>query len=614
MTTGRVIGIDLGTTNSCVAIVEQGRPRVLANSAGYATMPSIVAMTNKGERLVGHLAKRQAIVNATHTVYASKRLIGQRWDSPIVKRMQTVVPYKIISGPHNDARIEIYGHAYSAAEIGSVILAELRELAEEQLDETIKYAVITVPAYFNDAQRQATKDAGRMAGLEVLRILNEPTAAALAYGHGRQDEDEKCIAVYDLGGGTFDISILELKDGVFEVISTAGDTFLGGEDFDQRVIEWLIFGFAKANKLDLRREPMTMQRLKEAAEKARWDLSTIQETEVNLPFLITDNAGKTHNLQQTLTREKLVSLCDDLIQRSIKICQFALDSANLTPKHIDEVILVGGMTRMPRVQQAVTSFFGRNPSRNVHPDEVVALGAALQGASLMEQRNNVLLLDVTPHTLGIMIAGGFFQILIDKNTTVPCSRSHIFTTVKDYQTQVKILVLQGESFRAEENQLLGAFVLDGLRPAPRGEVEVEVKFSISADGIVSVAARDLETGQQQSIIVEASNHLTEEEIQRMIEENRDHALASKTSKEFLRQREIAEQDIEYVQRMKTKVQKIVGELPLGQDALRKANEIIERTHHAIAAEDLPQLISEIAALQRTRKIFHQLLEHAQKGA
>jgi molecular chaperone DnaK len=612
MTLGHVIGIDLGTTNSCVAIVEQGKPRVIEMSDGQRTMPSIVAMTNKGERLVGQLAKRQAIVNAQQTVYASKRLIGQRWDNPIVKRTRNLVPYRLLPGSHDDVRIEIFGYAYSPSEIASVILAELKEQAEDYLNDVVKYAVITVPAYFNDAQRQATKDAGRMAGLEVLRIINEPTAAALAYGYGRTGEQR--IAVYDMGGGTFDVSILQIKDGVFEVLSTAGDTFLGGEDFDQRVIEWLIFSFAKENQMDLRREPMTMQRLKEAAEKARWDLSTIQETEINLPFLITDQQNKTYHLQKILTREKLISLCEDLIQRSIKICQSTLDAVQMRIKDIDDVILVGGMTRMPAIQQAVSSFFGRQPSRNVNPDEVVALGAALQGSSLLDQRNHVLLLDVTPHTLGIMIAGGFFQILIDKNTTVPCSRSHIFTTVKDYQTEVKILVLQGESFRAEENELLGAFVLDGLRPAPRGEVEVEVKFSISAEGIVSVAARDLETNLQQSIIVEASNHLTEEEIQRMIEENRDHALASKTSKEFQRQCEIAEQDILTIQRMMPKVQAIVQHVPLGQDALRKADEIIERVRYAIQQQDLTLLIAEIAALQRTRKIFHQLLGHAQKGA
>ena len=612
MTLGHVIGIDLGTTNSCVAIVEQGKPRVIEMNDGQRTMPSMVAMTSKGERLVGQLAKRQAIVNAQQTVYASKRLIGQRWDNPIVKRTRSLVPYRLLPGSHDDVRIEIFGYAYSPSEIASVILAELKEQAEDYLNDVVKYAVITVPAYFNDAQRQATKDAGRMAGLEVLRIINEPTAAALAYGYGRTGEQR--IAVYDMGGGTFDVSILQIKDGVFEVLSTAGDTFLGGEDFDQRVIEWLIFSFAKENQMDLRREPMTMQRLKEAAEKARWDLSTIQETEINLPFLITDQQNKTYHLQKVLTREKLLSLCEDLIQRSLKICQSTLDAVQMRTKDIDDVILVGGMTRMPAIQQAVSGFFGRQPSRNVNPDEVVALGAALQGSSLLDQRNNVLLLDVTPHTLGIMIAGGFFQILIDKNTTVPCSRSHIFTTVKDYQTEVKILVLQGESFRAEENELLGAFVLDGLRPAPRGEVEVEVKFSISADGIVSVAARDLETNLQQSIIVEASNHLTEEEIQRMIEENRDHALASKTSKEFQRQCEIAEQDILTIQRMMPKVQAIVQHVPLGKDALRKADEIIERVRYAIQQQDLTLLIAEIAALQRTRKIFHQLLGHAQKGA
>ncbi len=607
-----VVGIDLGTTNSCVSIVEAGRPRVIPNREGKATTPSIVAFTPKGRRLVGQLAKRQALVNAENTVFAGKRLIGRRWDSKEREQLQQYLPYKLIEGSHDDVRIECHGEAYSPAEIGSIVLAEMKAVAEEYLGHGIQYAVITVPAYFNDAQRQATKDAGRMAGLEVLRIINEPTSAALAYGLNHSDQ--RRIAVYDLGGGTFDVSILEIQDGVFEVLSTAGDTFLGGEDFDQRVIEWLVFGFAKDHKIDLRQDVMTYQRLKEAAEKARIDLSSDLETEINLPFLFTDASGETYHLQKTLTREKLEALTEDLIERTIEICRSTLEHAYLKPQELNDVILVGGMTRMPKIQEAVAAFFGRSVSHQVNPDEAVALGAALQGATLMSERSDVLLLDVTPHSLGIMIAGGFYQVLIEKNTTVPCSRSHIFTTVKDYQTQVKILVLQGESSQAEDNELLGEVLLDGLTPAPRGEVEIEVTFSISADGLVSVSARDLETSQEQSIQVTATSNLTEEEMQRMIEENIDFALASKTNEEFDRQRQLAELDMQRISDLLPEVEGIVANSAFGQDALQKAHDILERTQASIDEENLAELVSALPALQRTCKIFRQIVEHQQKRA
>ncbi|HAA55929.1 MAG TPA: molecular chaperone DnaK [Myxococcales bacterium] len=602
------IGIDLGTTNSCVTFMDGNRPRVIPNRSGYSTTPSIVAFTNKGRRLVGQLAKRQAVVNSANTIYASKRLIGRRWDSPLRARIQEIVPYQLSGDMGGGIRIDIQDQHYSPEEIGSIVLAELKLVAEEYLGHSVTNAVITVPAYFNDAQRQATKDAGRMAGLEVLRIINEPTAAALCYGFGKQNNQK--IAVYDLGGGTFDISILEINDGVFEVLSTAGDTFLGGEDFDQRVIEWLVFSFAKEHKIDLRKNKMALQRLKEASENARCELSSVTETEINLPFLITDNQGQTLHLRKVLTREKLETLTADLIDRTIQICQNTLEEAYISPEEIDEVLLIGGMSRMPKIQQAITQHFGHPPNRGIHPDEAVALGAAVQGAALLEERTDVLLLDVTPHSLGIMIAGGFYQILIEQNTTVPCSHSHIFTTVKDYQTQVKILVLQGESSRAEENELLGEFVLDGLRPAPRGEVQVEVTFSISADGIVSVSARDLETNQQQSILVTATSRLSEEEMRRIIEENRDFALEAKTSEEFERQRSVAEQDMQHILDLLPQVQEIVSNSSFGQEALGKAEEIILRTEQAIEEENLMVLASVLPALQRTRKIFRQILDHS----
>lgn len=605
-----IVGIDLGTTNTCVAIVESGRPKVIPNRDGRPTTPSIVAFTPKGRRLVGQLAKRQAVVNAENTVFASKRLIGRRWQAKEREQLQQYLPYRLVEGAHDDIRIECHGEAYSPAEIGSIILAEMKSISEDYLGHPIQYAVITVPAYFNDAQRQATKDAGRMAGLEVLRIINEPTAAALAYGLSHSDQ--RRIAVYDLGGGTFDISILEIQQGVFEVLSTAGDTFLGGEDFDQRVIEWLVFGFAKDHKIDLRQDVMTFQRLKEAAEKARIELSSKPETEISLPFLFTDAQGETYHLQKILTREKLEALTEDLIDRTIEICRSTMEHARLKNHQLNDVILVGGMTRMPKIQEAVASFFARSVNKSINPDEAVALGAALQGATLMSERSDVLLLDVTPHSLGIMIAGGFYQVLIEKNTTVPCSRSHIFTTVKDYQTQVKILVLQGESSHAEDNELLGEVILDGLNPAPRGEVQIEVTFSISADGLVSVSARDLETNKEQSIQVTATSNLTEEEMQRMIEENIDSALASKTNEEFERQRQLAEIDMQKITDLLADVERVVSNSEFGQDALQKAHSILERAEKAIQEENLAELIATLPSLQRTCKIFRQIVEHQQK--
>jgi molecular chaperone DnaK len=596
-----VIGIDLGTTNSCVAVVDNGTPVVIPNKGGYKTTPSIVAIAESGKRLLGHIAKRQAITNARNTVYGAKRLIGRKWNSPAVAAMREMVPYEIKEGPHDDVRIVLREKTYSLPEISSFILTEMRTIAEEYLGQKVEKAVITVPAYFNDGQRQATKDAGRIAGLDVLRIINEPTAAALAYGYGR--EIERKVAIYDLGGGTFDISILEIGNGVFEVISTAGDTFLGGEDFDARIIEWLVFGFAKEHKIDLRKDTMALQRLKDVAEKAKCELSSVQETEINLPFIISTGKNEALHLQRVLTRAKLEELTVDLVERTIAICRKTLEEGKLGTKDIDEVILVGGMTRMPKVQEAVAGFFGKDPSKGVHPDEVVALGAAIQGYSLMEEASQVLLLDVTPHSLGIMIVGGYHSVLIPKNTTVPTSASHIFTTVKDNQTSVKILVLQGESDRAEENELLGEFILTGLRKAQRGEVEIEVTFEISADGIVAVTAKDLETGQQQAITVTATSGLTEEEIRGMVEANKDYLMELRSSEEVERNKQQAEKIIDELEGLFPKVKDKVQGSDFGEDALKKARSVVNRARTAIDAKDLQGILDSTEALQRTLNMF-----------
>jgi molecular chaperone DnaK len=606
----RVIGIDLGTTNSCVAIVEGGIPKVIPNKGGYKTTPSIVAISDSGRRLVGQMAKRQAITNARHTVYGAKRLIGRKWGSLPVKHCLETCPYQIVQGPHEDVRIKLRDKAYSIPEISSIILQEMKLIAEEYIGEAVSKAVITVPAYFNDAQRQATKDAGRIAGLDVLRIINEPTAAALAYGYGREELDAR-IAIYDLGGGTFDVSILEVSDSVFDVLSTGGDTFLGGEDFDARIIEWLVYEFAEEYGVDLRKDDMALQRLKDAAEKAKCELSQVRETEINLPFIYTQESGEALHLQRSLSRERLEELCEDLVQRTLKICQQTLEEAGLTAADVDEVILVGGMTRMPRVQQQVAAFFDRDPSKNVHPDEVVALGAAIQGHALMDERPDVLLLDVTPHNLGIGVYGGGFQVLIEKNSTVPTARSHIFTTVKDNQTSVKIIVLQGEGTLAKENELLGEFILHGLRQAPAGEVEIEINFEISADGIVSVSARDLETGLEQSITVTATSGLTEDEIQNMIDENKDYLVQVQQSEELETHRANVRRTIRQVEKLLPTVQEVMEGSTLGKDALRKAQDALERAKEALEGRNVEHLVSTGEALNRTYAVFQGIVQRMQ---
>src|SRR5688572_4364611 len=524
----KVIGIDLGTTNSCVALMEGGDPHVIPNAEGSRITPSVVAITESGERLVGQIARRQAITNPENTVFAIKRLIGRRFEDAEVQRAMKVLPYRVVKGDNGDAWVEIRGKNYSPSEVSAWVLQKMKQTAEDYLGQKVTEAVITVPAYFNDAQRQATKDAGRIAGLEVKRIVNEPTAAALAYGLDKK-KDEK-IAVFDLGGGTFDISILEIGDGVVEVKATNGDTFLGGEDFDQRVIDYLADEFKKDQGIDLRKDRMALQRLKEAAEKAKCELSTATETDINLPFITADQSGPKH-LNMKLSRAKLEALCADLLDRLDGPCQTALKDAKLSTREIDEVVLVGGMTRMPAVQERVKKLFGKEPHKGVNPDEVVAVGAAVQGAVLSGDVKDVLLLDVTPLSLGIETLGGVFTKLIDKNTTIPTRMSQVFSTAADNQQAVTIRVFQGEREMAADNKLLGQFDLVGLPPAPRGVPQIEVTFDIDANGIVNVSAKDKGTGKELQIRIQASGGLSEDEIDRMVKEASLHADEDKKKRE-----------------------------------------------------------------------------------
>jgi molecular chaperone DnaK len=598
----KVIGIDLGTTNSCVAIVENGVPTVIPNRGGYKTTPSMVAVTEAGKRLVGHIAKRQAITNAENTVYAAKRLIGRKWNSPQVKNAVATSSYRIVQGPHTDVRIVLREKEYSVPEISAMVLQEMKLIAEDYLGETVTKAVITVPAYFNDNQRQATKDAGEIAGLDVIRIINEPTAAALSYGYGKNAE--KTIAVYDFGGGTFDISILEIgSSGVFKVIATAGDTFLGGEDVDARIIDWLVQGFKDEHQIDLRQDRMALQRLKDAAEKAKCELSSVRETEVNLPFIISSGRNEALHLQRAIDRKTLEELSSDLIERTIDICKQTLADAHLEKEDVEEILLVGGMTRMPRIQAAVAEFFEREPSKGVHPDESVALGAGIQGSALIDDKQEMVLLDVTPHALGIMTQGGYFEELIPQNTTVPTHRTKIFTTSRDNQTAVKIVVMQGESERAEENELLGEFILTGLRRAPKNAVEIEVTFEINADGIVSVHAKDLETGKEQSIDVTASSGLTRDEIKSMMEGAKDFMVERRSTEEFEAAKQEAEKLIGEIERLFPQVEQIVAASDFGRDAIDKARAIVAKARAAIAKRDVAAVKAEIEGLSRTHRMF-----------
>ena len=603
----KVIGIDLGTTNSCVAVMEGGKPKVLDNAEGSNTTPSIVAFTEDGEKLVGLPAKRQAVTNPTNTLFAIKRLIGRRFDDKVVKKDQGLVPYKIVKGKNGDAWVEANGKSYSPQEVSAFILQKMKETAEEKLGETITQAVITVPAYFNDAQRQATKDAGKIAGLEVLRIINEPTAAALAYGLDKK-EGSKTIAVYDLGGGTFDISILEIGEGVFEVKSTNGDTFLGGEDIDMALVNYLADEFKKENAIDLRSDKLALQRLKEAAEKAKIELSSSAQTEINLPFITADQSGPKH-LTIKLTRAKLESLVDDLIKRTKGPCEQALKDAGLKAADIDEVVLVGGMTRMPKVQQVVKELFGKEPHKGVNPDEVVAIGAAIQAGVLKGEVKDVLLLDVTPLSLGIETLGGVFTRLIERNTTIPTKKSQVFSTAEDGQNAVTIRVSQGERELAADNKLLGSFDLIGIPPAPRGVPQIEVTFDIDANGIVHVSAKDKATGKEQSIKIQASGGLSESEIDQMVKDAESHAEEDKKKRELIETRNQAEA-------MVNSVEKALGEADdkVSEEDKASIQTAIESTKKALEADDAEAIRETLTALTQASMKIGEAIYGGQDGS
>jgi molecular chaperone DnaK len=585
----KVIGIDLGTTNSCVAIMEGGSPTVIPNAEGSRTTPSVVAVSKTSERLVGQVAKRQAITNPTNTIFSVKRFMGRNFNEVTTEIAN--FPYKVKPGPNNDVRIEMGGKDYSPPEISAMILQYMKKTAEDYLGQKVTQAVITVPAYFNDSQRQATKDAGRIAGLEVLRIINEPTAASLAYGLDRK-KDEK-IAVFDLGGGTFDISILEIGEGVFEVRSTNGDTHLGGDDFDKRIMDWLIDEFKKSDGIDLSRDPMALQRLKEAAEKAKIELSSTMQTNINLPFITADQNGPRH-LNVTLSRARFEQLVDDLIQRTIEPCKKAMADAHLNASEINEVVLVGGMTRMPKVQEVVKSLFNREPHKGVNPDEVVAVGAAIQGGVLAGDVKDVLLLDVTPLSLGIETLGGVFTRLIERNTTIPTKKSEIFSTAADNQTSVEVHVLQGERDLAVYNKTIGRFFLDGIPPAPRGIPQIEVTFDIDANGILNVAARDKATGKEQTIRITASSGLSEQEIQKMVKDAEAHATEDRANREKVEIRNKADQEI-----YQTEKQLKDFEGKIDPDSKAKVEAALNRLKEALKSDDANEIRSASDALTST---------------
>ena len=598
---GKIIGIDLGTTNSVVAVMEAGQPTVIANQEGARTTPSVVAFTKTGERLVGQVAKRQSITNPENTVFSIKRFMGRRYEE--VNEEMKMVPYKVVRGENGDARVDISGKKYSPPEISAMILTKLKEAAESYLGEKVTQAVITVPAYFNDAQRQATKDAGKIAGLEVMRIINEPTAAALAYGLDKKKNET--IAVYDFGGGTFDISVLEVGEGVVEVKSTNGDTHLGGDNIDQRVIDWIVSEFKKDEGIDLSRDQMALQRLKEAAEKAKMELSTLLESEINLPFITADQTGPKHLIKK-LTRARFEQMVEDIIQRSVGPCKQALSDANVTPQQIDEVVLVGGQTRMPRIQTLVRELFGREPHKGVNPDEVVAVGAAVQGGVLGGEVKDVLLLDVTPLSLGIETLGGVFTKLIDRNTTIPTRKSEVFSTAADSQTSVEIKVFQGERALARDNRLLGVFQLVGIPPAPRGIPQIEVTFDIDANGILNVTAKDRATNNEQKITITSSSGLSKDEVEKMAKDAESHSADDRKERDHIEARNRADAMVYNVEKtLKDHRSKI-------SDA--EAHEIeaaLEETKKAMGAGDADKLN---AATDKLTQASHKLAEAMYKQA
>jgi molecular chaperone DnaK len=600
----KAIGIDLGTTNSCVAVVQGGDPVVIPNQEGSRTTPSVVAVTDKGERLVGQIAKRQAVTNPENTIFSIKRLMGRKFNSPEVEHAHKRLPYKIVEAPNGDAHVEISGKRYSPPEVSAMVLQKLKQAAEDYLGEKVTDAVITVPAYFNDSQRQATKDAGRIAGLNVLRIINEPTAAALAYGMDKKKEEK--VAVYDLGGGTFDISILEIGEGVIEVKSTNGDTYLGGDDFDLRILDWMVEEFKKDQGIDLRKDKMALQRLKEAAERAKIELSTATETEINLPFVTADAGGPKHLLMK-LSRSKFEQLVGDLVDNTIGPCKNALSDANLSSSNIDEIILVGGQTRTPRVQQKVQSYFGKEPNRTVNPDEVVAVGAAIQAAVLKGDVKEVLLLDVTPLSLGIETLGGIFTKIIERNTTIPTKKSQVFSTAADNQPAVTIKILQGEREMASDNKLLGNFELVGIPPAPRGIPQVEVTFDIDANGILHVSAKDLGTNKEQSIRITASSGLSEEEIKKMVRDAESHSDEDTKKKKLAEARNSADTLVYTVE----KSLKDYGD-KISADEKREIEEALEKCRSAKDTSSDPEEIQ--SATEKLTTVSHKLAEHLYKGA
>ncbi len=602
----KVIGVDLGTTNSCVAVMEGKTPKVIENAEGMRTTPSIVAFTEDGERLVGQPAKRQAVTNPERTIFAVKRLIGRRYDDPMVEKDKKLVPYKIVRASNGDAWVEADGKSYSPSQISAFILQKMKETAEAYLGQKVEQAVITVPAYFNDAQRQATKDAGKIAGLEVLRIINEPTAAALAYGLDKQKAGT--IAVYDLGGGTFDISILEIGDGVFEVKSTNGDTFLGGEDFDMRLVNYLADEFQKEQGIDLRRDKLALQRLKESAEKAKIELSSTTQTEINLPFITADASGPKH-LTMKLTRAKFEALVDDLVQKTVEPCRKAIKDAGLSAAEINEVVLVGGMTRMPKVQEIVKQLFGKEPHKGVNPDEVVAVGAAIQAGVLQGDVKDVLLLDVTPLSLGIETLGGVFTRLIDRNTTIPTKKSQVFSTAEDGQTAVTIRVFQGEREMAADNKMLGQFDLIGIPPAPRGVPQIEVTFDIDANGIVNVHAKDKGTGKEQQIRIQASGGLSDADIEKMVKDAEAHAEEDKKRKAQVEAKNHAEAMVHSTEKALAEHGSKVGETER-----RAIENAIADLKEALKGDDAATITAKTNALaQASMKLGEAMYKQAQEG-